>query len=828
MDQVPGKFGDDLTNTPKRVKKERFKTKLSIAERSQKQREEQQFRSNVLTPTPTVFDLDAISSPSTCTAFPTNPFESMCSPIFSTNVGTTPNHHHVTPTSTVRKRSHQISSSPINNQNIKKSKRQVPSVHSPVCMSPPPVVRRSNLNSPSFHVGSFATSLADDFDQGGTHVVTQSQATPILFTSIASIIGSSHLNSSEKIVELIKFYKQKNTMNFDVGGCGYVESEQIRYTQCVLFGIKYDDVFTDKIKEKNRLDRIGKRFSQIECHEVYSETLYKINILAINLIWLKNLENKQRVSVTKAIRKYIQKIFPPKKSGKSNKVVKNENLRPSNVPVRMDSVTKNDDPPPPIMSVPDDPNEPSDYREHEMINNTPIDSSPLPSKIQDILDSLTQFKKDIEQNMDQRLCRNYIPLLEGVRYTFCLVYGAEYTSRIDHMGSDYDKLRRRVIREDVDKKKLTSNLPLTDVIENRRLDLSWVLALDEARFDIEEQIASYFVEKEEAFRVSDTVEAVLPSVVGNLPAGEENTDEPMVDVDRDEMPPYIRKVKIHDFSMSSYTNKNCKDLQRVDLDTLTYDEQELFDNRAYLYSMCILLQIQFGDHHSDDRRIKNAIARKRKNKETNGFKDILERIDDGRYNLKWLYNIIDSERLKMETIVKEQIKTSLFTFSTCFLCHSTTLKDTTKNRFLKEQLCFECSKDVNENKKNNPNQAYKFSKENDTLPIWIEKKTRSDGSVAEIDHYDVPDELSRLSLAEKLLIQFYSPIIPLCHMKLGVNGLRGHVCCFERDDIDGNHFPHLVLPRDPTKNQSIIQYMRTSCNFVEGVHEQQISIYRVS
>ena len=121
MDQVPGKFGDDLTNTPKRVKKERLQTKLSKSERSLKEREAKHFRSNVLTPTPTVFDLDAISSPSTCTAFPTNPFESMCSPIFSTNVGTTPNHH-VTPTSTVRKRSHLISSSPINNQNIKKLK----------------------------------------------------------------------------------------------------------------------------------------------------------------------------------------------------------------------------------------------------------------------------------------------------------------------------------------------------------------------------------------------------------------------------------------------------------------------------------------------------------------------------------------------------------------------------------------------------------------------------------------------------------------------------------------------------------------------------------
>ena len=38
----------------------------------------------------------------------------------------------------------------------------------------------------------------------------------------------------------------------------------------------------------------------------------------------------------------------------------------------------------------------------------------------------------------------------------------------------------------------------------------------------------------------------------------------------------------------------------------------------------------------------------------------------------------------METIVKEQIKTSLFTFSTCDMCRSTTLKDTTQNKLKKK------------------------------------------------------------------------------------------------------------------------------------------------
>ena len=75
---------------------------------------------------------------------------------------------------------------------------------------------------------------------------------------------------------------------------------------------------------------------------------------------------------------------------------------------------------------------------------------------------------------------------------------------------------------------------------------------------------------------------------------------------------------------------------------------------------------------------------------------------------------------------------------------------------------------------------------NNLLPIWYE-----DG----VPQYHIPEVLSRLSHAEKMLIQRVSPFIPLHHLKCGIFGLCGHVCAFEQD-INGvaNVLP--LLPHD--------------------------------
>jgi hypothetical protein len=71
----------------------------------------------------------------------------------------------------------------------------------------------------------------------------------------------------------------------------------------------------------------------------------------------------------------------------------------------------------------------------------------------------------------------------------------------------------------------------------------------------------------------------------------------------------------------------------------------------------------------------------------------------------------------------------------------------------------------------------KYTDDNFALPTWHEISKEGDTIV----HYDLPEELRNLMLAEKLLIQRLSPIIPLVHLKHGVYGSKGHVCTFPKD-----------------------------------------------
>ena len=93
----------------------------------------------------------------------------------------------------------------------------------------------------------------------------------------------------------------------------------------------------------------------------------------------------------------------------------------------------------------------------------------------------------------------------------------------------------------------------------------------------------------------------------------------------------------------------------------------------------------------------------------------------------------------------------------------------------KRAICLDCAKlkDI------------KFFENIKLLPIWYD-----DG----LPQYHVPPQLSNLTLAEKMLIQLASPFIPLRHIKKGIFGLSGHVCCFEQDV---ETFVN-TLPRDPT------------------------------
>jgi hypothetical protein len=79
-----------------------------------------------------------------------------------------------------------------------------------------------------------------------------------------------------------------------------------------------------------------------------------------------------------------------------------------------------------------------------------------------------------------------------------------------------------------------------------------------------------------------------------------------------------------------------------------------------------------------------------------------------------------------------------------------------------------------------------YTHENKALPTWTEK-----GEIM----YHVPRKLSNLSIAEKLLIQLVSPLIPVIHIKNGILGSRGHIVSFFQDITS----IATVLPRLPNE-----------------------------
>ena len=70
-------------------------------------------------------------------------------------------------------------------------------------------------------------------------------------------------------------------------------------------------------------------------------------------------------------------------------------------------------------------------------------------------------------------------------------------------------------------------------------------------------------------------------------------------------------------------------------------------------------------------------------------------------------------------------------------------------------------------------------------PVWYERnqdgtlRTTENGNT--VPRYDVPPELKELTIAEKLIIRRYCPLIPTVHLKPGTLGLKGHCICFPQD-----------------------------------------------
>ena len=96
----------------------------------------------------------------------------------------------------------------------------------------------------------------------------------------------------------------------------------------------------------------------------------------------------------------------------------------------------------------------------------------------------------------------------------------------------------------------------------------------------------------------------------------------------------------------------------------------------------------------------------------------------------------------------------------CARCHSVSLTED----FMpgESRFCKLCKKDKD-----------KFTCENQAFPIWYTEEGAP--------QWHVPEVLSRLTIAEQMLIQRLSPYVPVLHIRNGVMGLKGHVCSFPQE-----------------------------------------------
>jgi len=120
----------------------------------------------------------------------------------------------------------------------------------------------------------------------------------------------------------------------------------------------------------------------------------------------------------------------------------------------------------------------------------------------------------------------------------------------------------------------------------------------------------------------------------------------------------------------------------------------------------------------------------------------------------------------------------------CTICHQRRL-----NMVVKTGMCGRCKGEHFMNK---------FTHDNNALPVWVDSETQQ-------VHYEAPKELKDLSIAEKLLIQKVSPLVPVIHIKNGVMACRGHCCSFFQDISTVCK----VFPRLPAE-VTMVKVIRTS------------------
>ena len=140
-------------------------------------------------------------------------------------------------------------------------------------------------------------------------------------------------------------------------------------------------------------------------------------------------------------------------------------------------------------------------------------------------------------------------------------------------------------------------------------------------------------------------------------------------------------------------------------------------------------------------------------------------------------NITNREFMQREETIAFEHKMNSLHLNVCTFCLEYEVLFDKDNARKKYDKCQKCKNEKIKDKSHYINQ--------NRQPIWYEfnadgTKVCDDNGVP-IPQYHIPEELSNLTMAEKLLIRRFCPFIPSVHLKNGTLGLKGHCICFPQD-----------------------------------------------
>ena len=146
---------------------------------------------------------------------------------------------------------------------------------------------------------------------------------------------------------------------------------------------------------------------------------------------------------------------------------------------------------------------------------------------------------------------------------------------------------------------------------------------------------------------------------------------------------------------------------------------------------------------------------------------------NSKFGLDEFDNITNREFIQREQTVLFEHKMNSIHLHVCRTCLEYEILFDRSNARKEYDVCDKCkSKKID------------YIKEN-RQPVWYEynadgSKVCDDNNIP-IPQYNIPEELSNLTMAEKLLIRRCCPFIPSVHLKEGILGIKGHCICFPQD-----------------------------------------------